>query len=261
MGVAEGLLTMAKNEKEHEKRQAYRREQALLQSRRDAEKADELARIARLIGPAKAEADAEVKITDQNPTPKDIRVKIVEVEDEDVKCDLAKDVREQEASLSDDNPHTRTTYDQDTVLDGLDDSSSDEMSDGDDSGYVENSNEAEFLPPDFHGYDDIDDLLDLQSSSILGPSTEPMGPIAEQKAKQDDDSLNWNSVGQLVAFREASVAIGHDYLKSQGVKLRTARKRKFAIKSEAGSQLYREGREDAKCIDVRRKLLKGAEDD
>lgn len=127
------------------------------------------------------------------------------------------------------------------------------------------------LPADFHDNDDMDDWLDLDaikptigSSFPPGPSTGTMGPptstvpIAEQKARREteDDSSQWSSVGQLVAFRETSVAIAEGYLISQGIKLTTRRKRgAFIIQNDAGNQLYQQGREDAKRINVKRKIV------
>ena len=61
-GVADGLRAMAKKEKENEKKQTHQREQALLQSRQDAEKAEELARIARLASPVGVGVVPHVKV-------------------------------------------------------------------------------------------------------------------------------------------------------------------------------------------------------
>ena len=266
---------MAKREKAQEKKETYRREQALLTSRRDAEKADELARIARLIGPVKTETDVKVEIEgvcDSDRTPKDIRVKVEEVEDEDAACSLH--APKQEPYLAEDRSTPARDDGPDnwrSVLEPNSDSS-DEMSDDDGSEGIGNSDQSGFLPADFR---DTDDLLDLDTKPGVGeslfpsgPSTDTMGPpsstvpIAEQMAgKESEDDLKWTSVGQLVAFRESSVAIADDYLKSQGIKLAKGRTSKFIIQNEAGRQLYRKGRKDAKRINVRRKLLKDAGDD
>jgi hypothetical protein len=163
------------------------------------------------------------------------------------------------------------------------------MSDDDSSEGGGISEQSDFLPADFR---DNDDLLDLDTikpgvGSLFPscPSTGTMGPpsstvpIAEQKAgKGSEDDAQWSSLGQLVAFRESSVAIAEDYLKSQGIKLTAGRRiGAFTIQNEAGRRWYRQGREDAKLINVRsaaanakhhsptvnerRKLLKDAEDD
>ena len=146
-----------------------------------------------------------------------------------------------------------------------------------------------FAVPDFNDADDDDDLLDLDainprvkspkpvashpppgpgpSSFDLMPPPASTRPLAEQRVKEGkaaDPDLEspWNSVGQLVAFRESSIAIGDNYLKSQGIKLKKARKRpSFHFNNEQGIKFYKQGKKDAQKIDVRRKRIKGANDD
>lgn len=104
IGVADGLVNMAKNEKKEEKKQTYRREQALIKSRRDAEKADELARIARLMGSIKTVVDAKAEteeVRGSNLTMKDMRAQVEEVEDEDV-CNLHNAMKQKSGLLRDD---------------------------------------------------------------------------------------------------------------------------------------------------------------
>lgn len=269
----------------------------MLTSRQDAERAEELARIKRLNGPVKVETDQQDTSTgiteeettdDANPGVKDFRVKMEEVEDEDIKRTLNKfdDVDQHipeantgaNASLSDVIPLEEPTILEGTGLD-FDEPSDDEAGDNFHDGGM--SDHDHFVPATFNDSDDVDNLLDLDAAEIrvkganatpppfkatMGPPSSTV-PLAEQKPSQEmkeevaDDSQLWSSVGQLIAFRETSVAIAEDYLKTQGIKLSNRASTAFTIKNAEASNLYRKGKEDAKKIDVKRKLLKDAEDD
>jgi hypothetical protein len=196
---------------------------------------------------------------------------------------------EEGLNLFEDNLQAKTTPDRNDVLESrrfvLD--LSDKLSDDDNSNDIGHLDQSDFLPADFHDDDDDDDLLDLDAtrpglgpSFPSGPFTGTMGPpgsavpLGEQKARKESEDNNplWNSVGQLVKFREASTAIADDYLKSQGIKVRARRKRStFTILNKAGEKMYQEGQEDAKRINVRiasnmrinirRKRIKDAEEE
>lgn len=267
----------------------------MLKSRQDAERAEELARIERLNGPIKIEMDQQGTSTDiteeetaesSNHGVKDFRVKMEEVEDEDIKRTLNKipdvDLHMPEAhtganaSLSDSIPLEEPTILEGTGLD-FDDPSDDEAGDNFHDGGMPDHDH--FVPATFNDSDDVDHLLDLDAAdtrlkgaNATPPSKATMGPpsstvpLAEQKPQEvkeevTDDSQLWSSVGQLIAFRETSVAIAEDYLKTQGIKLSNRASTAFKIKNAEASNLYRKGKEDAKKIDVKRKLLKDAEDD
>jgi hypothetical protein len=290
---------MASDDKNEEQKQALRREQALLKFRQDAEKTEELTRIARLSGPIKTETDQHESTTEikeeeadgasSKPEPKDFRVKIEEVEDEDIKCTLASKAAMQEPPSFKSDLGVKVFLSPDITMDDpnqpmipggagfdLDEPSDDEVGDNLHDGGM--SDHDHFVPATFDDDDDVDNLLDLDAAELRfnnatsSPSRDVMGPpsstipLAEQKSQKvkeetSDDSQLWSSVGQLVAFRETSVAIAEDYLKTQGVKIRKRTGPVFTIKSDEASILYQKGKEDAKKIDVRRKLLKDAEDD
>ncbi|KAJ7287483.1 hypothetical protein C8J57DRAFT_587495 [Mycena rebaudengoi] len=116
-----------------------------------------------------------------------------------------------------------------------------------------------YAAPDFNDSDD-ENLLDLDAatprlkkSASAGPS---LGSMAPPPMKEEPDDTPWSSVGQLVAFREQSVAIGNDYLKTQGIKLKAGGKRKaLEFKDREAQRLYKLGQEDAEKIDVRQKRL------
>jgi hypothetical protein len=75
---------MAENEKKEQKKQIHLHEKALLQSRRDAERADELARIERLNGPVKdIKAEIVEEMSGSDAAPKDNRINVEDVEDVD----------------------------------------------------------------------------------------------------------------------------------------------------------------------------------
>jgi copper chaperone CopZ len=239
---------MAMKEKEQDKQRAEKKEQALIKARQEQEAAEDEARLARLEGPEEVKIKAEEPTVDVKPEP-DRRVKMEEVDDDE-------DFGGQRA------------FDQT----GWSDTES-------------RRDDAEFLPtfqgfgkvaPDFNDEDNTEDLLDLDAakptvkrSESVGPSLGSMGPpasvvpLAEQKVKEEqEDDSPWSSVGQLVAFREMSTAIGDDYLKSQGVKLVKGRKRKgLEFKDSEARRIYKKGKKDAETIDVRQKRVKDVEMD
>ncbi|KAJ6499944.1 hypothetical protein C8R47DRAFT_270574 [Mycena vitilis] len=248
-GVARGLYDMAKKEKEQDKQRAEKKELALLQTRQEEEAADDKARVARLEGPEEVKIKAEEPIVNIKLEP-DRRVKIEEVDDDD-------DFGGQRA------------FDQA-------DWNSDARCQGDDAEPEPGFQDFGDVAPHFHEEDNAEDLLDLDApkpkvkrSGSAGPSSALMGPpasvipLADQKVKEEDEEDSpWSSVGQLVAFRESSIAIGDDYLKSQGVKLVKGRKRKaLAFKDSDARRLYKRGKKDAESIDVKQKRVKDVEMD
>ncbi|KAJ6625595.1 hypothetical protein B0H10DRAFT_620695 [Mycena sp. CBHHK59/15] len=258
MGVATGLHKMAKKEKADDEKNAVKKEQALLKALQEQEAAEDKSREERLkvpetgtiAGPSEAEVKTEESTVEVKSEP-DRRVKIEEVEDEDFTGSRPFD----EADWM---PHTNTEHHDDDVEDrpalrGFD-----------------------AIAPDFNDSDNEEDLLDLDAanpklkkSASVRPSLGPMAPptsitrLAEQKVKEEPEfDSPWSSVGQLVAFRESSIAIGNEYLKTQGVKLAKGRKRKaLEFKGSDARRLYQQGKRDAEKIDVRQKRLKDVEMD
>ena len=90
----------------------------------------------------------------------------------------------------------------------------------------------------------------------------PPPPLLAKEETVEEEESQWGSVNQLVAFRETSVAVGEEYLKSQGIKLGKRRAApKLEIKDREAREMYIQGVKDAKKIDVRGRRLKGAEQD
>lgn len=195
------------------------------------------------------------KVGDSKPALHDNRVKIEEVEDEDAQCNFHNNAPKKESS-----PFKGMTPKQE---DGPDDwrsvseapgESLDEMFDNDDLpeiGDMDDLTQLDILPADFHDNDDVDGLLDLDAinpgtkelfSEVMGSpsSTVPLTPKAIEKFADNDSQ--WNSVSQLVKFRETSTAIAEDYLKSQGIKLRSRRKSTFTKQSQKAAVSEGKGR-------------------
>ncbi|KAJ7096269.1 hypothetical protein C8R44DRAFT_812580 [Mycena epipterygia] len=243
-GVAHGLYHMATKEKEQDKQRAVKKEQALLKARQDQEAAEDRSREDRLKGPeAKiAGPSSEVKIKSEDKPELDRRVKIEEVDDDE------------------DFGGGHSTFDQSDWMPATEPTFMDFVN-------------AAAVKADFNDSDNDEDLLDLDAekptlkrSQSVAPSMPPPAsviPLAEQKVKEEtEDDSPWSSVGQLVAFRETSIAIGDDYLKTQGIKLRMGRKHKaLEFKDSDARRIYKRGKQDAEKIDVRQKRLKDVEMD
>lgn len=105
------------------------------------------------------------------------------------------------------------------------------------------------------------DLFPPLPSLSLAPPPPP--PPAQQPATREVvEEPQWKSAGQLVTFRETSVAIADDYLKQQNIKLVSGSKRPdLGARGPQEWAIYKQGKEDAKKIDVKRRRIKGKEDD
>lgn len=228
---------MAKKEKAQDKERAQKKEQALLRARQEQEAIEDKARLDRLEGPEDVNIKAEEPEVVVKPE-LDRRVKMEEVDDDD---DIGGQRAFDQAGWTEEDERREV--------------------------FLETLREAR---ADFNDEDDHENLLDLDAekpklkrSESTGPSLGSMGPpvsavpLAEQKVKEEEDDSPWSSVGQLVAFREQSIAVGDEYLKSQGVKLVKGRKHKaLEFKDSDARKLYLRGKKDAQNIDVRQKRVK-----
>ncbi|KAJ7783233.1 hypothetical protein B0H16DRAFT_1877633 [Mycena metata] len=238
-GVARGLYDMAEKEKAQDKERAKKKEQALLKARQEQEAIEDKARLDRLEGPQDVKIKAEEPDVVVKPEP-DRRVKMEEVDDDD---DLGGQRAFDQAGWTEEDDR------KEQFMEAL-----------------------EAVRADFNDEDDHENLLDLDAekpkvkrSESTEPSLGSMGPpasvvpLVEQKVKgePEEDDSPWSSVGQLVAFREKSIAVGDEYLKSQGVKLVKGRKRKaLEFKDSDARKIYLRGKKDAQNIDVRQKRVK-----
>lgn len=265
-GVSHGLHKVAKEEKKQEKKQAIVREQKLLEQRKEQEKQEEQRRLDRLKNPVvmqvddaqpkvethdeidlngnSSASDGPVKVEEVEPKPESTKVKLEEMEDEDgprlhafggmpFSPDLGRSVSPAEA-----------------VVDL-----------GDDCTYGDMPATADFDDSDDESIPDLD-ALDARVKQENPPCSMPPPPLPVKQDDFKDEESQWGSLNQLVAFRETSVAIGEEYLKSQGIKLGKGRAiPKLEIKDSEAHNMYTQGIKDAKKIDVRGRRLKGAEQD
>ncbi|TFK54438.1 hypothetical protein OE88DRAFT_1806156 [Heliocybe sulcata] len=258
-GVAQGLVNLAKKEKKAEVRRAIEAEKTRLREAKKLEAKEDQRRLDRLKEPG-GEVQEEKA---------DRKVKLEEVEDPDIGPSsssrtngVKKEEEEKEEEEEGSPPPYVPFYDDDELdMNPPMDSYADD-SDGDD------------YRADFDASDDIQLDLDALESKVknepapIKASPQPLPlprlkPEPEPKPENDLDSgPSWQSKGQLVAFRENTKSIADDYLKSQGVKLRKGRTRPgVKFKSGEDRKLWEQGKKDAEKIDVRRRRLKGAEED
>ncbi|KAJ7596276.1 hypothetical protein C8J56DRAFT_916999 [Mycena floridula] len=225
VGVASGLYDLAKKDKKQELEKAIEREKVLMIERKQQEDEEEKRRIERLEAPKMDVEDS-------------YKVKMEEVEDDDMipsGCPVKQEPQ------------------------------SDDESDNDDSPLDFDNSDNQFVKADFKD-DDPDDLLDLDAehprvkSRPHSPSPPPAAP-EPQSDDDEDDTKQWSSLQQLTAFRESTVAIGDDFLKSKKIKLHKGKKRPgLKLKDAEARAAYIQGKEDAKNIDVKRRRIKGPEE-
>ncbi|TCD71482.1 hypothetical protein EIP91_008862 [Steccherinum ochraceum] len=272
-GIGDGLYSLAKKEKKEEHQRTLKMEkQKLLDAKREEEQEDQR-RLERLKDPKIEQPDAS---PEKGSPKKDVFVKIEEVEDEDlVKSSSAAGNKPLKAeTILEPVESTRDSLDPNTEMRSNEGSSSEDDDDDDDSGGGGNEFFDPFDPfedtpevqPDFRDSDSDDDMylnpeelkphVQLPEPSI---APEPV-PQPAQPVKKEEEDASWRSVQQLVQFRATSIAIADDFLKEQGVKLKKGRKDRFQLQHGEWT-IYNQGREDAKKIDVKRRRIKGAEED
>ncbi|KAF9767062.1 hypothetical protein IL306_000426 [Fusarium sp. DS 682] len=116
----------------------------------------------------------------------------------------------------------------------------------------------DFVEPDFSTdpSDSIDPSMDIDKEiHRLAGKTEHQARGRDDehtRAPQPNDGSQWKSHMQLAIFRKTADGIADDYLKSRGVKLVSDRARSGRVHNMAA---FRQGSQDSKKIDVRRKML------
>lgn len=118
---------------------------------------------------------------------------------------------------------------------------------------------VDFRDSDDDMYMDLDDMKHpLRSGNDAAPPPNLAAPLP---AKADTEEPGWKSVNQLVQFRQVSAAIAEDFLKEKGIKLSAGRADRWELRHDGEWQIYNQGREDAKKIDVKRKRITDKEGD
>lgn len=255
------MCSLAHKGKKEEKQLAIETEKRRLEAACRAEEEEKQARLKRLEQPAVVEdpppQDQPVR---EDVKPLDTKVKIEEVDDEDIMIPALS------AASCKNEAHDELPAEDQEPEHGF-------------RGQSLSYAGSPAFQPDFDDSDDDVNLIDLDAvepkyQPRVRPSAQEIPSIADpsntggnltsaiREDKIEEKEAQWKSVQQLVAFRDTSVAIADDFLKAQNVKLSTGRK-----STRRGPQtwkevsLYRQGREDAKKIDVRRNRIKGMEDD
>lgn len=237
IGVANGLLDTARGEKKAEEKRAIEQERKLLAERVKKEEEDRERELQRLRGPMIKDEPADdpparpMKLQDDFKAkygPNRAGVKLEEVADEDeVQHVNPTDAMEEDAV--DHNP----AFDSDSDADDVDVNA--------------------IVAPDFAS----DDLSDAEHPKPAIPRPVKWEPVPEHivvKEEETSASDQWQSMGQLTRFRKDAETIADDYLKATKVKLTTGRKR---TANKIDSCAYKQGKEDSKKIDVKRRRLEG----
>ncbi|KZT28965.1 hypothetical protein NEOLEDRAFT_1128451 [Neolentinus lepideus HHB14362 ss-1] len=253
-GVAQGLIALANKEKKAEVQKAIEAEQARLRDAKKIEAEEDRRRLDRL-------NDPQSEVVAEQP---DRKVKVEEVEDAELgsrshSASNGSDCKKEEEP---DAPYIPTGN-----YPAYDDYSDDEL--GVDPRMDTVDDEDEYRA-DFDASDDIQLDLDALESKVKNEtSANPVirqstpEPTLKPEIKDDIEAgPSWQSEGQLIAFRENTKSIADEYLKSQGVKLGKGRRMPdINLTSKEDHKLWEQGKKDAEKIDVRRRRLKGAEED
>ena len=263
LGIGRGLFRQAQKEKAREKRRAEemessQRKQAEFNGSQDSEPGDtrddeDSAKSPDGL-PTRLKAGA-------SPCPEEetkFQVKLEDYENEDQGVLPVKWEAEEKKDL-----HTKSESDEERENDSqfsMDDSDDYELLDAQDPGYV--SEEEIETEPTFKEEEEKPVDLDADFEEQL---REAMPAPASNFPADDDDESNrhdtieaqlpvnpWNTTQALVRFRQSAEKVASEYLKAQNVKMKAGRKRKRTIRNSA---VYREGMEDSRKIDVRRRRI------
>ncbi|EPQ57251.1 hypothetical protein GLOTRDRAFT_137622 [Gloeophyllum trabeum ATCC 11539] len=245
-GVAHGLCTLANKDKQTEVQKAIEAEKHRLVEVHKIEADEDRQRLNRLRN-----------LESVKPEEQDRKVKVEDVEDEELKRERSEDLHPY-GRHKDEDPEEMPMP---AVNGGYPAYAPEDDDSGDDVGGLGPLGDDDYRA-DFDASDEIQLDLDSLESKVEARRSVKPEPKLEPKPEQPEAGPSWQSEGQLIAFRENSKAIGDEYLKSQGVKLRTSNKRPdVSFSSREDRKLYEQGKRDAAKIDVRRRRLKGAEDD
>ncbi|KZW01489.1 hypothetical protein EXIGLDRAFT_745054 [Exidia glandulosa HHB12029] len=235
-GVADELMTLARNERKQEAASAARAEKERLKKAREEEEAQRAAELARLqpLGGDAAEKKAKVE-----------------------------DVDEKKAKMEDDH-----SADEDHISDDDDEF-------GGYSGcapYGDEDDDDDY--GDFNDADEIDESMDLDAAlrnaedkakvkvkpdPDVKPPPAPTPTKVKPEPKDDEDGAGWASTQQLQLFRDNASAIADAFLVEKKLKLGKGRMRARPVaRDENAQKAYKKGREDGKSIEVRRKRIEGA---
>jgi len=218
VGVAEGLVALARKEQKDEEKAAQKAEAERLRQAAAAEAAQREAEIARLQEPKEEIQDLKEEASDR-------KVKLEEVAD-------------------DDGPLRPSTRPLSPVW---------QPRGGDDAAGSDN-NDDDVSVADFLGNDDVDENMDLDATLLKAeenikpkqeqPDVKPPPPPAavEIKPEPEDIKPGWASAQQLVRFRNDAANVADQFLKDQKVKLGKGKKAKaIEFKDPSAKQAYQQG--------------------
>ncbi|KAI4273139.1 MAG: hypothetical protein LQ337_004844 [Flavoplaca oasis] len=234
LGVADGLLTLSKDEKKRTERQARQAEAQMLAAKIRQEDAEEDERLSRLRTGSSLLDDAQEMIPD----------------DEDKPNETDANAESGVINISDDEGPLDDPGQLDEVMPDFFESSEnaevDIQADFDDElqKFVvpdRNKDQPNRMPSPTNGNEGAVELDKLEFSDDLLDDS-------DNSEQEDLDDAKWASMRQLSTFRQMSRDIEDDVLKTNNIKLTKARKANRAIKDKTA---FEEGREDSHKIEIR----------
>ncbi|KAF7291935.1 DUF2786 domain-containing protein [Mycena indigotica] len=223
-GTADALYKMALAEKDRDKQRAARREAERLKAREWEEAEEERMRLDRLKDP---------QVTTDRDTP-DRKVKVEEVPDEDVLRKKNVGDEDTEPSPAQYQTASHKTF---NATDKNDLDLDKELAKAEERARNRAPSTSESTP--------------TKPQSTLVVAAQASAVVVLPKEEEGGSDSPWNSVMQLVKFRETSKAIADEYLKQSGIKLSGGRQRiPLKIKDDRAWEAYETGRE--RCSEDRR---------
>jgi hypothetical protein len=254
-GVADGLLSMAREERENEREEVRRKELETLAAREREEKLQRQRELKRLNALSDLCGDDTISDSQVGTHPS---------VSHDERHDDRPSSPESLACLGEPDSITDCSFDNDNFF-NFDDS--DDCRSNNDEG----SPEAK-LEPDFRldSGESLDPTADLEQEihRILKRERSPTIPLQSIKTQHQQEvkpevslrhdvsdivsSVLWASEMQLVQFRATAEQVAEDFLKAKNIQLHKRKKKGTAVRD---FEAYRQGKEDSKKIDVRQKMV------
>ncbi|KAF9636989.1 hypothetical protein BFW01_g7885 [Lasiodiplodia theobromae] len=253
LGIADQLYRDAKKEKEEEMKKAKEAEAEELANREKEEQLQREKELERLQPTVEDEPDPEPTENNNSERPFDFEMNDTGLEaDLDACSDLESTHSESGGPMNMD-----TTTPQDNGKEDENESDDDEP----DFIHDDDENTDQHLCDTDKVIDDLVQNMNKRSSisplrvprqpspQLAPPSPKPTTPSARESPEPEP---HWKSAMQLMLFRDTAAKIADDFLKAKNQKLGRPRRRGAKPKD---AKAFREGRKDAKKIDVRQKAL------
>ena len=250
IGIGYGLWKIADKEKERENRRA----EAVERQQREQNEGS------KIYVPQPGDGNDE----GAGGLPKGIKARVSPDPEEDTKSSVMLEGYQDNDTNFKIKPEESDSEDRHDVLSHGDDDDWGDTPNLTDQGYVSDDNEMK-VEPTFEEEDEKSIDFNADFEEQLREAMPKPAPDFLMDSDDESDRPNtvgaqltvnpWNTSQALVRFRQSATKVAEEYLKAQNTKLSAGRKRKRTVQDQ---ESYRQGMEDSKKIDMKRRRIEGA---